>query len=133
MDMKSPSAGLRSYQDVGTVGAVTDAKPYAVIDTMLETAITRVMQAKGHMSRGEVTAKGEQLGKALGLLEGLTLSLDVEQGGQIAENLALLYEYMSRTLVRANLHDDPALLDEVAELLRQLKTGWEGIPVELRS
>ena len=123
---------MRSYQDVGTIGTLTDAKPHEVINTMLDTVLARVSQAKGHMSRGEVAAKGEMLGKALGIIEGLTLSLDPERGGEIAANLAELYEYMSRRLLAANLKNDEAALDEVAQLLREVKAGWEGIPIEMR-
>jgi flagellar secretion chaperone FliS len=122
-----------TYQSVDAVGALTDASPHQVIDTMLATLIARVAQAKGHITRNEISAKAEKLSRALAIVEALTMSLDPERGGEIARNLSLLYEHMSLVLTRANLHNDVELLDQVADLLRQLKSGWEGIPVELRS
>jgi flagellar secretion chaperone FliS len=132
MDSKVSQAAVRSYQHVGSVGALTDARPYDVVQMMLATAITRIAQAKGCMQRNEVSSKGETIGKALGILEGLTMSLDPARGGEIAANLARLYDYVAQRLIQANLGNDPALLDEAATLLSELKSGWEGIPVELR-
>jgi len=99
---------------------------------MYGTALTRIAEAKGSIERGETARKGEQIGKALAIVEGLLMSLDGEKGGEIAENLTRLYDYMARNLVKANLQDDAAALDEVSSLIRELKDGWEAIPVEVR-
>jgi flagellar protein FliS len=53
--------------------------------------------------------------------------LNLEQGGEIAANLDALYEYMVTRLLEANLKSDAALVDEVAGLLRNVKSGWDGI------
>ncbi|MDH3508460.1 MAG: flagellar export chaperone FliS [Gammaproteobacteria bacterium] len=124
---------LSSYQDVNAYGALTDASPHDVITQMYRTALTRIAEAKGSIERGETGKKGEQIGKALAIVEGLLMSLDNEQGGEIAENLTRLYDYMARHLVRANLENDAAALDEISGLIRELRDGWEAIPVEHRS
>ena len=124
---------LSSYQDVSTYGALSDASAHEVITQMYRTALTRIAEAKGSIERGETGRKGEQIGKVLAIVEGLLMSLDSKQGGEIAENLTRLYDYMARNLVKANLEDDAAALDEISGLIRELKDGWEAIPVELRS
>ena len=124
---------LSSYQDVSAYGALAEASSHEVITQMYRTALTRIAEAKGSIERGETGKKGEQIGKALAIVEGLLMSLDGEQGGEIAENLTRLYDYMARGLVKANLEDDAAALDEISALIRELKSGWEAIPVELRS
>ena len=73
---------------------------------------------------GDVPRKGELIGKAIGLVDGLRMSLDVEAGGGLAENLEALYDYMSRRLVEANVHSSVRALDEVSSLLRELAEGW---------
>ena len=45
-------------------------------------------------------------------------------GGELAANLDALYDYMGRMLLQANLHNDEAKLDEVAELLVGLRESW---------
>jgi len=124
---------LSSYQGVSAYGALTDASSHEVIAQMYRTALTRIAEAKGSIERGDTGKKGEQIGKALAIVEGLLMSLDNEQGGEIADNLTRLYDYMARNLVKANLEDDAAALDEISGLIRELKDGWEAIPVELRS
>jgi len=124
-------ASLSSYQNVGAYG-VLEANRHEVIDLMLTTVLSRVAAAKGSIERGEIGAKNEQIGKALGVVEGLQMSLDLERGGQIAENLTRLYDYIGHALVRANLDNDTSALDEVSGLIREIRSGWDAIPTELR-
>jgi flagellar protein FliS len=51
----------------------------------------------------------------------------MEAGGEIAENLDSLYDYMLRRLMKAHAENDVAILDEVISLLREIKLGWDGI------
>ena len=127
MNPKAQNAQLKAYQQLDAYSSLEDARPEQVIQVMLETCLTRLAQAKGHMERGEVTAKAEQISKALGIVEGLQLSLDVEQGGELATNLNYLYDYMARTLLLANLQNNGELLDEVSGLLQEVKSGWDQI------
>jgi flagellar protein FliS len=123
---------LSSYRSVASIGSLAEADSHEVITVMLGSVLSRIAQARGCIERGETAGKGEQIGKALGVVEGLMLSLDAERGGEIAGNLERLYDYISRSLLRANLDDDIALLDEVSTLVREIKSGWEAIPVEVR-
>ena len=123
--MSSP--GLQQYRTMGAVGNLAEATPYQVVQVMLDALLARVAEAAGHLERGEVAAKGEKIGKALGLIEALTLLLDNVAGGEIAANLERLYDYASRTLLRAQLENRGDLLKEVSSLLREIKLGWDGI------
>jgi flagellar secretion chaperone FliS len=62
------------------------------------------------------------------IVQELRASLNLEAGGEIAANLADLYDYASKQLVRANLASRPELLDEVGDLLRQIRSAWIQIP-----
>ena len=120
-------SGLKSYKSVGAYGNLAEASPYQVVQVMLDAVLARIAEAKGHLERGEVAAKGEKIGKALAIIEALMLGLDKERGGDIAENLERLYDYASRTLLKANLENSAELLKEVTSLLREIKLGWDGI------
>ncbi len=126
------ASGLDSYRNVGAYGNLADANPYQVIQLMLDALLSRIAEATGHIERGETAAKGEKIGKALGIIEGLLLGLDKERGGDIALNLERLYDYASRTLLKANLENRVDLLKEVSSLLREIKLGWDGIAAEAR-
>lgn len=121
------STGLKSYQDVGAYGRLSEAEPHAVVQLMLDTLLTRLAEARGCVERNDMQGKGAAIGKALGLIEGLVLSLDLERGGAVAENLQRLYDYMARTLLKANLENRADLLAEVGGLADEIKSAWEGI------
>jgi flagellar protein FliS len=92
---------------------------------MMQGALDRIATARGHMRRGEQAAKGEALGRAVRLIDGLRSCLDLKLGGEIAANLSALYDYMTRRLTESNLRNDERGLAEVAELLDEIRGGWE--------
>ena len=120
-------AALKQYQTVNTHAQVFDASPHRLIQMLMEGGLSRLAQAKGAMERGQVALKGELLGKAIAIIGGLREGLDLRQGGELAANLDSLYEYMSSRLLQANRSNDVAIIDEVAGLLREVKSGWDGI------
>jgi len=120
-------SGLQHYRNVGAYGNLAEASPVQVVQVMLDAVLSRVAEASGHIERGEVAAKGDKIGKALAIIEALMLGLDKERGGDVAQNLERLYDYASRTLLKANLENRPDLLKEVVSLLREIKLGWDGI------
>ena len=63
--------------------------------------------------------------KAIDIINcGLKASLDKSSGGDLAEKLDALYEYMSLRLIHANVKNDQAALDEVAHLLNEIRSAW---------
>jgi flagellar protein FliS len=119
--------GSQSYRAVGTYGNLAEASPHQVVQVMLDAVLGRIAEASGHLDRGETAAKGEKIGKALAIIEALMLGLDKERGGDLALNLERLYDYASRTLLKAHLENRGDLLKEVTSLLREIKVGWDGI------
>jgi flagellar protein FliS len=127
MNQSLTNSALRQYQQVNTDAAVLSANPHRLIEMLMDGALERLANAKGHIQRGEIAPKGEQIGKAMDIIGGLREGLNAEAGGEIAINLDNLYDYLQRRLLQANLNSDPAILDEVAGLLREIKNGWSAI------
>jgi len=125
-------AALNQYQSVGVQSGMTDASPHKMITMQLDGALDRLSLARGAISRGETSRKGELLSSTIAIVDSLRASLSHERGGDIAENLLALYDYIERRLVQANMTSDVDLLDEVASLFKEIKMGWMSIPVELR-
>jgi flagellar protein FliS len=108
--------------------AVETASPHKLISMLYEGAILAIVKAKAYMQNGEIAAKGESISRAMAIINlGLLASLDTSVGGELAQNLQMLYEYMSRTLLEANIENNPSKLDEVSGLLRDLKGAWDAI------
>lgn len=127
MHSESPTHGTRAYRNIAAHGQVAAADPKQLIALLLAGAIDRITEARGHLERGNVARKGEVLGRALAIIGELNGSLNLEKGGEIAANLRGLYDYAGRRLIEANLHNDSGMLDEIAGLLREIKSGWDAI------
>jgi flagellar protein FliS len=122
------------YHAVRSHGQVSDASPARLVQVMFEHILSNLASAQGCMERirdnvpyADVVAKGKAMGKAVRLIGQLDASLNMEQGGQIAENLHNLYLYMLGRLTTANLHNDAQIVIEVSNLVRKIKTGWDQI------
>lgn len=123
---------LQQYRKVGTQTSVESASPHRLIQMLMEGALEKINLAKGYIQRNDIPMKGSHISWAISIIEGLRVSLDKEAGGEIVENLDALYSYMQRRLVEANLHNDIAILDEVAGLLLEIKSGWDAIADQVR-
>ncbi|WP_265948202.1 flagellar export chaperone FliS [Dechloromonas sp. A34] len=123
--MRSPA---ESYAKVSVDAAVETADPHRLILMLFDGAIAAVSLARIHMEAGQIPQKGAAISKAIDLVSnGLQASLDMESGGDLAERLAALYEYMTQRLLFANLKNSVAALDEVSELLTSLREAWAQI------
>jgi len=104
-----------------------------LITMLLDGAMERIARATGHIERGEVAAKGECLSRAVGIIDYLRSSLNSEvDEGRVSANLASLYDYMLQRLTEANLRNDVALLEEVRNLLAEVREAWVSIPPDQR-
>jgi len=125
--------GLQAYQKVNTQTSITDADPHKLIQLLYNGALERINMAKARMRAKDFEGKGKLITKTIEIIGGLRSFLDIEKGGDLALRLESLYDYMERTLFEANAKNDVAKLDEVADLLRSIKDGWDGIREEATS
>lgn len=126
-------AAMRQYQQVSVHSGIMDASPHRLVQMLMEGALEKIALAKGYMVNDEIANKGENISKAIAIVGGLKTSLNYDSGGEIAENLSNLYDYMANRLVIANLRNDKSILDEVASLMADIKMGWDGIPDEFKN
>jgi len=95
-------------------------------------AIDHLLAASGYIERKQIQEKTVRVSKAIAILDGLRSSLNIVEGGEIAQNLDDLYDYMQRQLVVANADNDVSIIDEVMGLLREIQEAWNSIPNEAR-
>lgn len=115
------------YSTLKTQTNVLDASPHRLIQMLFEGGLERIAQAKGAMMQNQIARKGELIGKAINIVGGLQGSLNDKEGGELAANLNGLYDYIVRRLIKANIDNDPSILDECGRLLGELKAGWDAI------
>lgn len=119
---------IAAYNDVEIETSVLGADPHKLVSMLYEGALLAIARAKHAMQGKRSEAKGPSISKAIAIIgEGLNASLDKNVGGELAQNLSALYDYMVRRLVQANANNDVAVLDEVSALLSELKGAWDSI------
>lgn len=119
---------LSAYSQVGVEVSVAVASPHKLILLLFDGALKAISLAKFNMQNRKIAEKCQAISQAMAIIdEGLKLSLDVKAGGELAENLYALYEYMGIRLLEANLRNDPDALDEVTRLLTEIRGAWAAI------
>ena len=120
--------GAAAYSSVGVETGVSTADPHKLILMLFEGALLQIGTAVIALEKKDVPTKGMAISKAIEIiLNGLKVSLDYEAGGELAQRLGALYDYMTQRLLYANLHNSRPAMDEVTQLLTDLKSAWEAI------
>jgi len=115
--------GIKQYQNV----QVMTADGVRLIVMLYEGVVRFNRHAEEAMAAGDVKARGFYINKSIAILAELINSLNMEEGGQIAESLYNLYDFSIHQLTTANMTNDPALLGSVNRVINELKEGWESI------
>jgi len=131
MNMAKMHKAVQQYNRVGVSSSVEAASPHRLIEMLMAGALEKIAFAKGFMERGNISEKGGHISWAISIVDGLRASLDLETGGEIATNLDDLYDYMTRRLARANVENNPDILDEVASLMASVKNAWEQVATDV--
>jgi flagellar protein FliS len=122
------NTAINAYNKVDIESGVNAANPHKLILMLYQGALLAIISAKNQILREETAAKGTSISKAITIIdEGLKACLDKNAGGELAQNLSSLYDYMNQRLLIANLKNDTDILDEVSQLLSELKGAWENI------
>lgn len=126
------NAKLAAYQSVSAHGAVTNADPHGLVLMLMNAAVERLTAAQGCMERGEIVRKAKLVHSCVTLVAELRGSLDLKNGGELANNLSNLYQYMIRRLLLANAGGDACALAEVLGLLGEIRSAWVAIGPAVR-
>ncbi|MGG7445182.1 flagellar export chaperone FliS [Kosakonia oryzendophytica] len=121
-------SGTQAYAQVGVESAVLSASPHQLVVLLFDGALSAMKKAAILIEQGDIPGKGQALSKAINIItNGLRAGLDHEVGGELSANLDSLYDYMTRRLLQANLHNDLSAIDEVSTLLNNIADAWKEI------
>jgi flagellar protein FliS len=115
---------MNAYQVYRQTQAQT-AAPGELVVMLYRGAIRFVAASIDALDKRDIQQSHDSLVRAQAIIGELVETLDVQRGGEIAERLMSIYEYLNRRLLEANLHKDAAPAREVERFLRELLPAWE--------
>jgi flagellar protein FliS len=111
---------------------ILSASPEKILLMLYDGAIRFTRQAIYGLEEENLTLFHQGIKKSMAIITEFSNSLDHTIGGEIAESLDALYDFMIRELTKANLHKDIEKLRTVEELLVDLRATW-GEAAEINS
>lgn len=117
------NSGYQVYQQTDIMTA--DEKRLIIM--CYEEAIYSLKSVKNQFLNQDYEAKGKAVQKALDIINELRVALNFEKGGIIAKNLDLIYGFLIRYILDADLKKDIKAFEQAASILNELKSAWEQI------
>ncbi|EIB98451.1 MULTISPECIES: flagellar export chaperone FliS [Pantoea] len=122
------ATGTKAYAKIGVESAVMSASQQQLVVMLFDGALSALIRARLFMQDGNIEGKGTSISKAINIIEaGLKEGLAENSGDELADNLLDLYNYMTRRLLQANLHNDVEAVGEVEGLLRNIADAWKEV------
>ncbi|MEM7540486.1 MAG: flagellar export chaperone FliS [Pseudomonadota bacterium] len=125
--MNRKTSAATEYGNLGLRTNIESSNPHRLILLLLDGAVEKICLARAALANGDISAKGSAISLAISIIDGLRASLAIDEGHEIAQNLDDLYEFSARTLLEANLDNDETKLNQVIEILGEIRAGWVGI------
>ena len=122
---------LESYSTGSTATQAAVANRVELIQMLFDGLIDSLSAARGHIEHSAIEEKSKSLTRASRIVVGLQAALDLDKGGELANNLNELYSYITRRLLHINLHNDLQALAEVHGLMNEIRQAWRDVPALL--
>ncbi len=106
---------------------VMSASPARLVTMLYERAITLLHDAVGAIEAGDIERRWVANRKATEVVSELWQALDMEAGGEIAENLNRLYGFMVMRLTMVDAENNAEAARDVIRLLEPLRRSWNEI------
>jgi len=121
-----PAARQKNF-DAYKSTEISTASQGKLIVMMYEGSIRFLKIAMDNLSLKTYDIANNHIIKAQDIITELMLSLNMEEGGEISQNLFNIYAYMKKRLLEGNMSKDRDVLAEVVKLLERLKGAWEEV------
>lgn len=104
--------------------AINTARPEELVLMLYDGGIKFVNKAIIYINDKNIEAAHASIKRAQDIVIQLLAGLDMQRGGQIAVDLAALYDYMHRRLIEANIKKDLTILEEMLGMFRDFRDTW---------
>jgi len=126
--MRANNRAIESYGQVKVSTGVSKSNNVELIQMLFDGLIESLATARGHIQHNNISEKSKAISRASRIVLGLQGALDFDKGGDLANNLNELYNYITRRLLHVNARNDLAALDEIHGLMTEIRSAWETVP-----
>lgn len=116
--------GYDAFYETDMAAQVAAATPHQLVIMMFNGLADELVRARSHILAKRYERKAQSINKCIDILNALTSALDYDKGGELARNLASLYDYCVHRLYEASNTLSVEMIDEVDTLLGELREGW---------
>ena len=124
-------AALAQYGQVKNDAQTMYASPHQLVLMLFDGAVEAMSMTMGAIQHKNIELRGKQSTRAISIINGLRDCLDMETGGELADNLYSLYQYMAQELFRAAFKNDVETIENVQATLKDIRGSWEKIPLDM--
>lgn len=90
---------------------------------LYEGALKFINQGKLFIEEKNITRANETIQRAQDIIQELNITLDMKY--EVSHNLRGIYTYILERLVDANIQKDTSILNEVGDMVRELRDTWK--------
>ena len=123
---------LKQYSSVESISKAYSGSAYDLTKMLFNGCLKSLTLTVFHINHNNYAGKSRELSRSLAIINGLQDCLDLEKGGDLADNLNNLYLYMGKTLRESSVSNDISRIEHIHELLKEVSVGWEAMPLESR-
>jgi len=124
-------AALAQYGQIKNDAQTTYASPHQLMLMLFDGAIEAMSFTIGAIQNEKFELRSKQNTRSITIINGMRECLDMETGGELANNLYSLYQYMTKELFRASFKNDVETIQNIQTMLKDIRGSWEKIPLDM--
>ena len=124
-------SALAQYGQIKNDTQTTYASPHQLMLMLFDGAIEAMSLTIGAIQNDKLEVRSKQNTRSITIINGMRECLDMETGGELADNLYSLYQYMTKELFRASFKNDIDTIQNIQTMLKDIRGSWEKIPLDM--
>ena len=124
-------AALAQYGQIKNDAQTTYASPHQLMLMLFDGAIEAMSMTVGAIQNKNFELRSKQNTRSITIINGMRDCLDMEAGGDLANNLYSLYQYMAQELFKASFKNDADTIQNIQAMLKDIRESWEKIPLNM--
>ena len=107
------------------------ASPHQLMLMLFDGALEAMSLTIAAIQNKNFELRSKQNTRSIAIINGMRECLDMEAGGELADNLYSLYQYMTQELFRASVKNDDETIRNIQTMLKDIRGSWEKIPIDM--